>query len=402
MYNQSTIPSHLTSILIVDDNPENLQVLGKFLQEYNYLMEFAINGEAALTWLSKKKFDLILLDINMPGINGFDVCKEIRSNPALRNLPVIFLSAESERESILKGFEIGAQDYITKPFDSRELLVRVKTHLSLKESIEKLENLNKSLDEIVIDRIDQLISANEKLETLNRKLIDLDRIKSDFLKLISHELRTPLNGINGIVELLKLSVDSHELLELIENLDSSGKRLERFSLDALLITELKADQFEVYTENIHLLTITDEILSEGKEIINSKKIRVTRSQLSNNSSIKGNSILIKKCIANIFDNALRYSPDEGLILINIYEEGKTLVFEIRDHGPGFSRIILDLMGDLFLKGEDCKDNCTGIGLTISRMIMELHDGEISISNNPDKGASVKLMFVNNPISDLTN
>jgi len=394
MSNLSNFQSRPSSILIVDDNPENLQVLGKFLQENNYLIEFAINGETALTWLSKKKFDLILLDINMPGINGFDVCRKIRSDPAMKNVPVIFLSAESERESILKGFEIGAQDYVTKPFDSRELLVRVKTHLSLKESIEKLESLNKSLDEIVIDRIDQLIRANEKLETLNKKLIDLDEIKSDFLNLISHELRTPLNGINGIVELLKLPVESHELLELIENLDSSVKRLERFSLDALLFTRLKTNQFEINSENINLVTIIDEVLSEEKEIISSKKIRITKSEKINSSSIKGNTTLIKKCIANIIDNALRFSPNEGFIIINIYFEGKALIFEVRDHGPGFSKNILDRMGDLFLKGEDCKDKCTGIGLTISKMIMEFHDGKISISNNPDKGASVKLLFAN--------
>ena len=394
MSDQSIFSSRLPSILIVDDNPENLRVLGKFLQENNYLIEFAINGDTALSWLNKKMFDLILLDINMPGINGFDVCRKIRSNPAMKNLPVIFLSAESERESILKGFEIGAQDYITKPFDSRELLVRVKTHLALRESIEKLESLNKSLDEIVIDRIEQLIRANEKLEKLNQKLIDLDKIKSDFLTLISHELRTPLNGINGIVELLKLPVDSHELLELIENLDLSVKRLERFSLDALLFTRLKTNQFGINSENIHLFTVIDEVLSEENEIISSKKIRITKREQFNNSSIKGNTILVKKCIANIIDNALRFSPNGGFIMINIYVEGKTIIIEVRDHGPGFSKNILDRMGDLFLKGEDCKDKCRGIGLTISRMIMELHDGKISISNNTDKGASVKLLFVN--------
>jgi len=119
------------AILIVDDNPQNLQVLGRLLQESKYEIEFATNGEAALEWLNTRQFDLILLDINMPGMNGFEVCRRIRSNPDMNNVPVIFLSAESERESILKGFELGAQDYVTKPFDSRELLVKVRTHLAL-------------------------------------------------------------------------------------------------------------------------------------------------------------------------------------------------------------------------------------------------------------------------------
>src|SRR4030042_4481505 len=134
-----------TVILLVDDNPQNLQVLGKLLQEEKYEIEFALNGETALEWLKNKKFDLVLLDLNMPGLNGFEVCKRIRSDKTMYGVPIIFLSAESERESILKGFEVGAQDYVTKPFDSRELLARVKTQLDLKSKTEKLEKVNEWL-----------------------------------------------------------------------------------------------------------------------------------------------------------------------------------------------------------------------------------------------------------------
>ncbi|MCX6327928.1 MAG: response regulator, partial [Bacteroidia bacterium] len=229
MTNQDMTKSFSPSILIVDDNPHNLQVLGKLLQENKYEIEFATNGEAALEWLKAKQFDLILLDINMPGMTGFEVCTKIRSNPDLNNVPVIFLSAETERESILKGFELGAQDYLTKPFDSRELLVRVRTHLILKDSLEKLEKLNKSLEEKVLERTQQLKETNEKLEALNLKLIDLDKVKAEFLSLISHEIRTPLNGIIGPLELLKEPVSTGEISDLVEVLDISVKRLERFA-----------------------------------------------------------------------------------------------------------------------------------------------------------------------------
>jgi len=160
MTNQEISQSYESAILIVDDNPQNLQVLGKILQENGYEIEFAINGEVALVWLKKRQFDLILLDINMPGMNGFEVCRKIRSTPEMNNVPVIFLSAETERESILKGFEIGAQDYITKPFDSRELLARVRTHLALKNSLEKLEKLEK------LERLERLerLEKPEKLD----------------------------------------------------------------------------------------------------------------------------------------------------------------------------------------------------------------------------------------------
>jgi two-component system sensor histidine kinase/response regulator len=132
-------------ILLVDDNHQNLQVLGKLLQEEKYKIEFALNGESALDWLNNKQFDLILLDLHMPGMNGFEVCKRIRSDKTVKEIPIIFLSAESERESILKGFEVGAQDYVTKPFDSRELLARVKTQLDLKSKTENLRKVNEWL-----------------------------------------------------------------------------------------------------------------------------------------------------------------------------------------------------------------------------------------------------------------
>ena len=222
------------------------------------------------------------------------MCKKIRLNPELNNVPIIFLSADTDRESILRGFEMGAQDYITKPFDSRELIVRVKTHLSLKETLEKLEQLNRSLEEKVLERTTQLKEANEKLEATNLKLIDLDKVKSDFLSLISHEIRTPLNGILGPLELLKGPLYATEIGELISILDSSVRRLERFSLDALLITRLKTRSTEIKKERISLSTLFKNILSENQEHILSKKLKIVQVFDLKNDIISGEPELVKK------------------------------------------------------------------------------------------------------------
>jgi phosphoserine phosphatase RsbU/P len=127
-----------TSILIVDDNVKNLQVLGGFLKIDGHSVEFALDGISALRWLDKKKFDLILLDIMMPGMDGYEVCSLIKKNPLIREIPVIFITAKTDSESIVKGFEAGAVDYITKPFIQSELIVRVKTQLSISLSNEKI------------------------------------------------------------------------------------------------------------------------------------------------------------------------------------------------------------------------------------------------------------------------
>ena len=394
MTSQVTTQSFSPAILIVDDNPQNLQVLGKILQENKFEIEFAISGEAALVWLKKQQFDLILLDINMPGMNGFEVCRKIRSDPVMNNVPIIFLSANTDRESILKGFEFGAQDFVTKPFDSRELLARVRTHLALKNSLEKLGKFNRLLEEKVIERTRQLQEANAKLEVLNLTLIDLDKAKADFLNLISHEIRTPLNGILGPLELLKEPADARDIAGLVEILDMSVKRLERFSLNALLITRLKTKQYEKRKDKIHLSNLFKEVLDEEKEKFQSKNIQVKRNDNKRFDLIYGDVELIKKCISNILDNAIRFSPMNGTIEIDTYVEEQSIICEIKDNGKGFALGTVDHIFELFTTGDEYKDNCIGTGLPIAKMIMAEHRGSIIVGNNPGGGASVKLLFQN--------
>jgi len=135
------------SVLIVDDNVNNLQVLGGFLQNEGLTVEFAVDGMSALKWLDKKKFDLILLDIMMPGMNGYEVCSLIKKNSAINEIPIIFITAKTDSESIIKGFEAGAVDYITKPFIQSELLVRVKTQLNIKKANEQIDHYLKEIEQ---------------------------------------------------------------------------------------------------------------------------------------------------------------------------------------------------------------------------------------------------------------
>jgi two-component system sensor histidine kinase/response regulator len=216
-------------ILLVDDNPHNLQVLGKLLQEEKYEIEFAVNGEATLEWLKNKKFDLILLDLNMPGMNGFEVCKRIRSDKTMYEVPIIFLSAESERESILKGFEVGAQDYVTKPFDSRELLARVKTQLDLKSKTEKLEKINewlgKKIDNWLKVSVDR--PGGGEANDLSAKMIEFDKNQSYVMKDICLELST---SVKEIEKLIGKSYDSNvksQFKEIAKRIADSLVKLEK-------------------------------------------------------------------------------------------------------------------------------------------------------------------------------
>ncbi|MBK8884156.1 MAG: hybrid sensor histidine kinase/response regulator [Bacteroidales bacterium] len=384
-----------TSILIVDDNPQNLQVLGRLLQAQSCEIEFAISGIAALDWLESKKFDIVLLDINMPEIDGFEVCRRIRAQKRFDNLPVIFLSADNDRESILKGFELGGQDFVTKPFDSRELIVRVKTHISLKDSLEKLGRLNKSLEEKVQERTLQLRIANENLEKMNLKLTELDNAKSEFLNLISHEIRTPLNGIILPVELLKDSGSPSEIKELVEILDSSVKRLEKFSLNALLITRLKTRPFEIKKSDIDIEDIISEVIQEEQQTVVGKRLTINRISQPDLLNVSGDRDLVKKCILNIVDNAVAFSPAGCPIEIKTRFEDQYVILEISDNGNGIPDEIIEKGSEPFSRGHEYNDKSTGIGLPLSRLIMEAHGGDIILRNKPDGGASVKLRFLKN-------
>jgi len=376
----------------VDDNPQNLQVLGRLLQERGCEIEFAISGIAALDWLESRKFDLVLLDINMPEMDGFEVCRRIRAQERFDNLPVIFLSADNDRESILKGFELGGQDYVTKPFDSRELIVRVKTHISLRDSLEKLERMNKSLEEKVQERTLQLRIANENLEKMNLKLTDLDNAKTEFLNLISHEIRTPLNGIIVPVELLKDTGSPSEIKELVEILDSSVKRLEKFSLNALLITRLKTRPFDIKKKEIDIETIIGEVLEGEKPAISGKKLIINKIAGIKSLKISGDRDLVKKCILNIVDNAVIFSPSNGRIEIKTCMKDHHAVIEISDNGKGIPKDIIEKGAVPFSRGREYHDKSTGIGIPLSGMIMEAHDGTIELRNRKFGGAIVTLKF----------
>src|SRR6056297_912463 len=134
-------------ILIVDDNPKNLQVLGNLLEKQQYNVEYALSGKEALAWVNSEQFDLILLDIMMPGMDGYEVCETIRKDEQYQDIPIIFLTAKTDKESIVKGFELNAQDYVSKPFDTAELLARINTHLELKDSRDKLKDVNQWLEQ---------------------------------------------------------------------------------------------------------------------------------------------------------------------------------------------------------------------------------------------------------------
>lgn len=381
-------------ILVVDDNSENIRIIGSILRQNSYQVGFATGGQQTLDILGEKgeDYDLVLLDVNMPGLNGFEVCKKIREKSRLKDLPVIFLTANAEPEHIIEGFSSGGQDYVTKPFHAGELLSRIGTHLELKESREKLQQMNVILEEKVKERTRDLLEANKSLETANRQLRQLDEAKVNFLRLISHEINTPLNGLIGFAEILREQLISTEYFSLIEYLNESAHRLNEFAQLSLIITRMRTSPDQYPIELVDISETIHNTLEELSKAIHTKKTSVNVDYKTKNTKVSGNDQLIAVCISHIVKNAIQHNPEGEVINVNVYTENDRLLFTCIDNGPGFSDDALQNLFKPFSPGEKHVDQNKGLGLYVVKMIVDFHHAEISVSNRKGKGAKVSLAF----------
>ncbi len=381
-------------ILTVDDNIKNIQVVGSILKESDYQVGFAFNGTQAIELLSSSDdYDLVLLDVNMPGIDGYETCRRIRKNKQLKDIPVIFLTALDDTKNLVEGFEAGGQDYITKPFNTQELLMRVQTHVELKHSREQLKNANLLLEQKVAERTHQLSEANKELVKVNNELQGLDEVKADFLKLISHEINTPLNGIIGFTSILKEELANNKFYELLQYLDVSAKRLEKFAQLSLLVTEFRTKKKAIATRSLELMSIFSQVIDVLKEPIENKQIDVAFDFASDDEAVVyGEPELVRLCLERILNNSVRYSPVKGVVTISMYKEDKATSVVFSDQGKGFAEKILNAPFRLFNIGEEHLDEDKGISLALTKMIMDAHGGAIEIANNNSGGGVVKLSF----------
>ncbi len=374
-------------ILIVDDNPKNLQVLSNILVQQGYSIEFATDGYQAIDWIENKPFDLILLDVMMPEIDGFEVCQKLKAKKEFNGIPIIFLTAKTDKESIIKGFESGGQDYITKPFDSHELLARVETHLILKFSQEKLKNVNKWLEE-------QVALKTEELRVAYDELTLLDDAKIEFLKILSHELRTPLNGIKGFTQILKQKLNP-DLLHYIDIIDLSADRLERFSRVALLISSLRTKSYPLKLEKIGVYSILKDTCNDFTEQLDEKNLEIQCESTFNADIITADTELIKETFDQLIENAIIYSDNGGKINVSISDDDNLVTVLIKDSGKGFSKEALENIFQPFGLGQDHIDKKVGLGLHLVKLIIDAHKATINIGNNKDGGSYVGLILNKN-------
>jgi len=372
-------------ILIVDDVAKNIQIVGNILSHENLRIAYATNGDTALELASAHDFDLILLDVMMPGMDGFEVCKRLRENTKNADIPIIFLTAKSDVESMLTGFQLGAQDYVSKPFNAAELIARVKTHLELREKKQQLNEMNRLLEEKVKAR-------TLDLEKANMQLSRLEKAKSEFLCIISHELRTPLNGIIGLTNLLALTEVNIEQKQYLTFLEQTSQRLTRFAETALLITTLRVGNEQIDMFRISVKHLFNAVIENLGHLIAEKEINIEIFLESPDIQINADAELINKSVSILLENSIYHLPKRGAVKLSAFTENDKTVIEVSDNGVGFEPNVLFNLTDLSTKDTMIVSENVGLSIAAVRLIMDTHNGTLQLMNNQAGGARIRLLF----------
>ena len=368
-------------ILLVDDTPENIDVLNGMLRDFK--RKIATNGERALKIATgPTPPDLILLDIMMPGLDGYEVCRRLRADETTRDIPVIFLTAKTAKEDIVKGFEAGGQDYVTKPFDPNELMERVKTQLKLRHQQKMLENMNVVLEQKVRERTIQLEESNRKLEEAFEKLKVLDEAKSNFLKLISHEIRTPLNGIVGSTYFLEDMVQDEDLKEFIAILKESVERLEHFAVNALFLTQIDTRKKDIKPIPVDLNKALQEALEENRKFMEEKQKNL-QLDIPELPPVLGEKKVLVKSLSETLKNAIKFSTEKEIYL-RAAEENNVVMVQITNDAKEIPEEKLKNITEAFGMAEQHMDKNSGLGLAIVSACQELMDGSLDIESKEGK------------------
>lgn len=384
-------------ILIVDDNPANIELLEFYLgsKGYNNILSTTNSREVAGLYQSFCP-DIILLDIMMPEMNGFDVLDKLKTLVHPKTyLPILVLTADDSTASKEKALTMGAKDFLAKPFDLNEAQIRINNLLETKFLYHLLEEKNSELKHKVKARTYELEKAYNEIKMINEQLESLDFAKLEFLNIISHELRTPLNGIKGFTELLKDQISSPQLSAWLQYLESSVERLEKFSLQALLISQLRTKMYKPETENLSVIALLHESENALKQKAIKKNIQIEYQKDVNLNYIKADPKLMKVCFESLIDNAINHSAENETVLMNAYFEHKKICIEFSNRGTCFSDEAIKKLYNLFGIGEKHIDKNNGLSLALVKLIMDAHNGNIVVINNKPVGATVKLVFKDN-------
>lgn len=349
-------------VLIVDDVTKNIQLVANYLKQAGYDINYAISGKTALNHINRKKFDLILLDIMMPEMDGFEVCQKLKSDDETKDIPVIFLTAKTDIDSITKAFKVGGIDYITKPFNKAELLARVKTHL--------------------------------KLQQQKRNLKELNATKDKFFSIIAHDLKSPLNQLLGLSEILQKELESdkgNEVLNLVKLMGESAKS-GRLLLENLLewsMSQTGSINFNPVVLDIE--QITNEVIELNENNAIQKNISI-KSKVKSDIFAYADENMIKTILRNLISNSIKFTRNGGKIRLNAKKSKSWITYSVSDTGIGIESNDIKKLFRIDINPNSIGKSAekgTGLGLILCKEFIQINEGKIWVESKLGKGSKFK-------------
>ena len=355
-------------ILIVDDTIANVQLLGNFFKKKGYQINIAQNGLQALDIVKAMPPDLILLDIMMPEMDGFETCKRLKENPETEDIPVIFLTAKVEMEDIIKGFKVGAVDYLTKPFNMEELLARTNTHLELQR-------------------------ARKTIKNQNAELIEAAKLREDVDQIMRHDLKTPLNAVIAYPQLLLMNQNLGEKEKnQINKISESGYRMLNMINLSLDLFKMERGAYQLNPLPVNVLKVLENIETEVEKTKDTKNLTI-KTELSgqpvgkeDRCTISGEELLCYSMLANLIKNAIEASPEGEVIRINI-DQKEACKISIHNKGTVPENIRANFFEKYTTSG---KTTGTGLGTYSAKLIAETQRGQISMATSESEGTTITI------------
>ncbi|UPU35051.1 response regulator [Geomonas paludis] len=358
------------TVMIVDDTPANIEILSESLGD-EYELFFATSGFDALELIRADKPDLILLDIMMPGMDGFELCRILKGEPSTRDIPIIFVTAMIEEEQEIKGLELGAIDYLTKPISPHIVRARVKNHLELKRYRDLLETLASAAD----------------------------RAKKEFLRSVSHELRTPLTPIIGMTDLVLTQEEDDNKRKYLGMVQKSATRLLGIVEDLIETSRLEGEGGAPENAPFHLKSFLDMVVMEARAMADAKGLTFNvHLDAALPEVVVTDQAMLHKVLTMLLGNAVKFTP-AGAVGLEVCRQEiageQMLQFSISDTGVGIDEADLERIFSDFTQSDGSITRSypgLGLGLTLARRMTELMDGSIWAENAPNGGSVFQLQI----------